>query len=1009
MRDLAQLIENYDAQSEELQGLQRHRVQDILLVASLYDSFTLSEGKHLSELLYGTYLNLSFMTPPRIHRVSTREQGLEALESEAYDLVITLAAAGSISAREFGRAVKAMRPETTVYLVAFNARELQGLHHGPGSPDGIDRFFIWRGDVRLFLSMIKLVEDRRNADTDSRLGGVRTLILVEDNISFYSSYLPILLDELVKQTEALINKSINAGQRLLRRRLRPKIMLATSFEEGWDLYQRYHETVLAVISDVQFPWRGDPEREAGLELLARVRQRDPDLPLMLQSSRAYYAEDAGRLGAAFLDKRSPTLLRDFRSFMFTSLGFGDFVFRDAGGEEITRADDIASLIMVLDDVPTETLRYHASRNHFSNWLMARTEFHLADELRHLRISDFPSIEAMRDFLRERLTAIRDEERHGQVEDFVGERFDEATEFSRIGHGSLGGKGRGLAFLHDLISRTGIEHAVEGIRIYVPRSAVLGTAVFDRFVEQDDILAFALREDDDQAILDRFQATRLPEEIIGDLRDFLHQVRYPIAVRSSSLLEDSHHLPAAGVYPTHMLPNADPDPSVRLAQLIQAIRHIYASTYFRNAKSYLASTPNRVEDEKMAVVIQEIVGRRHEQVVYPGLSGTASSCNYYPIRDMRPEDGIATVALGLGKTVAEGGRAVRFSPAHPQWLPQLSTPEDILENAQRQFWALDIARPPDLGHPDADNDLVQLDLRAAERHGTLWPVASVYSPENDAVYEGLARKGPRVITMAPILKHKLFPLPEVVRLLLEVGELGMGGPVEIEFAADTLAGRDRRRDFAVLQIRPLAEPDASAQFDMASIDPGEILVQAKALGAGRNDEIRDIVLVRTDRFDRAHSEAVAAEVGVLNRRLMDERRPYLLIGPGRWGTSDPWLGIPVAWHQIAGARAIVECKLSGIAIEPSQGTHFFQNMTSLGIGYFTPDQRQDTQIDWDWMHGRTPAWEGDWVRLYRLDAPLEVIIDGRSSHGMVLKRVHEDPLRSAAPTFAQVASSEQPTG
>lgn len=662
MQDLAQLIESYDDQSEELQGLQRFRVQDILLVASLYDSYTLSEGKHLSELLFGTYLNLSFMTPPRINRVGTREQALAELEEQPYDLVITLAAAGAMSAPAFGRAVKALQPDAVVYVVAFNARELQGLAHGPGSPDGLDRFFIWRGDVRLFLSMIKLVEDRRNAETDSGLGGVRTLILVEDNISFYSSYLPILLDEFVRQTEALIGKSINAGQRLLRRRLRPKIMLATSLEEGWELYEKYQATVLAVICDVQFPWRGDPQREAGIELLSRIRERDPDLPLMLQSSRAYYAEEAGRLGASFLDKRSPTLLSDFRTFMFENLGFGDFVFRDAKGEEITRADDIDSMLMVLDDVPVATLRYHASRNHFSNWLMARTEFHLADELRHMRISDFPNIEAMREFLRQRLTAIRSEERHGQVEDFVATRFDTSTEFARIGEGSLGGKGRGLAFLHDLISRTGIEQAIEGLRIYVPHSAVLGTAVFDAFVAQDDLLAFALRENDDQAILDRFQAASLPESIIADLRDFLEQVRYPLAVRSSSLLEDSHHLPAAGVYPTHMLPNADPDPEIRQTQLCLAIKHIFASTFFQNAKAYLAATPNRVEDEKMAVIIQQVVGRRHDSWVYPGLSGAACSYNYYPIRDMKPEEGIATVALGLGRTVAEGG--VRCASRRP---------------------------------------------------------------------------------------------------------------------------------------------------------------------------------------------------------------------------------------------------------------------------------------------------------------------------------------------------------
>jgi CheY-like chemotaxis protein len=991
MKKLAELIESFDGNTVDLQGLQHHRVREILLVASLYDSYTLSEGKHLSELLFGTYHNLSFTTPPRITRVSTREQALVDLEAKRYDLVITMASAGHMSAPEFGRAVKRRRPGTAVYMMAYNARELQGLSHGPNSPDGLDRFFLWRGDVRLFLSLIKLVEDRRNAATDARLGGVRTLILVEDNISFYSSYLPILLDEFVKQTEALISKSINTGQRLLRRRLRPKIMLATSFEECWELYQSHQETVLAVISDVQFPWQGDAEREAGLELLKRIRARDPDLPLLLQSSRAYYAEEAGRLGASFVDKRSPTLLRDFRNFMFDSLGFGDFVFRDATGEEITRADDVDGLIAVLDDVPAETLRYHASRNHFSNWLMARTEFQLADELRHMHIEDFASIEIMREFLRERLIAIHDAARHGQVEDFASERFDDSTAFVRIGGGSLGGKGRGLAFLHDLISRTEIQHAIEGLRIFVPRSAVLGTQVFDRFVEMHDLLAFALHEHDDQAILNRFLAADLPAEVDQDLRAFLDRVHYPIAVRSSSLLEDSHHLPAAGVYPTHMLPNIDPDLDTRHQQLCRAIKHIYASTFFESAKAYLASTPNLVEDEKMAVIIQQIHGRIQGDTLYPGLSGTACSYNYYPIREMKPEEGIATVALGLGKTVAEGGRAVRFSPAHPQWLPQLSTPEDIIKNAQRSFWALDLQRELDVGVPETRNDLVELGLDVAERQGMLWPVASVYSPENHAVYEGLSRKGPRLVTMAPILKHRLFRLPEAIQLLLEVGSLGMGGPVEIEFAVDTLPSPGKLRDFAALQIRPLTAPDAVARIDEDDFAEEDIFIRSQALGIGRNIRIRDIVVVRNEGFDRAHTRDVAAEVGEINRELTGLGRTYLLIGPGRWGTSDPWLGVPVEWHQIAGARAIVECELEGGAIEPSQGTHFFQNMTSLGIGYFTPHPREGALIDWAWLHGQTPASAGRWVDHFALDEPLELIIDGRKGLGVVLKQVREEDL------------------
>lgn len=987
---LQRLAESYDLQSAELQTLQLNRVREILLVASLYDSYTLSEGEHLAELIIGEYHNLYLSGPPRIMRVSTRSEALTLLKQRRFDMVITMAQPSDMTASAFGLAAKEEYPHLPVYLVAYNLMELEVHDEGPEPPPGIDRAFIWRGDVRLFLAIIKLAEDQLNVANDTEVGGVRSLILIEDSLPFYSSYLPMLFGELVKQTEALIEEEVNLAQRLTRRRMRPKVLLVSNYEDACRLYERYQDTVLCVISDVRFPRGGALDPQAGIKLLTHIRQHDPVVPLVLQSSDSSYAQTARELGAGFMHKNSPTLLNDLRDFMLESLGFGDFVFRSADGAEVARASDVDGMLEALETVPAESLRYHASRNHFSNWLLARTEYRLASSLRQLEIDDFASLEEMRAFLLRTWRAIRAEKRRGQVADFDPRRMEAVGEFTRLGGGSLGGKGRGLAFVHDLLSRGHLENEIEGLRIIVPPSAVIGTEVFDQFIATNNLLEFALREEDDTAILERFLSAALPAEVMGDLAAFLDRQRAPLAVRSSSLLEDSRFLPAAGVYPTHMLPNDNPDPGVRLAELQDAIKHIYASTFFSGAKSYLAATPSRVEEEKMAVILQQIIGQRHEEVVYPTLAGAARSYNFYPIRDMKPEEGIASVALGLGKTVVEGERALRFAPTHPQWLPQFSTPDDILDNAQREFWALDMTRPVDFRNPEPNSNLVRLDLAAAERHDTLWPVASVYSPDNHAVYDGLARPGVRLVTFAPILKHNIFPLAQVIELLLEVGELGMAGPVEIEFAANIPSPHQTGREFAVLQIRPLARHGALAEVDLSSVTEHETLIRAtNVLGGGRTTDVKDIVAVRMDTFDPAHTVDVAHEVAKLNARLRAEQRGYLLIGPGRWGTADHWMGVPVTWYQINGARAILECELDHLNVEPSQGTHFFHNITSQGVAYFSVGQRYGGYIDWDWLDDLEPAREYRWVRHYELDEPLEILVDGQASEGVILKTVRTE--------------------
>ncbi|MFN8177313.1 MAG: PEP/pyruvate-binding domain-containing protein [bacterium] len=983
-RVLDRVVESYTRGNVSFESLRPHTVRDILLVASLYDSYTLAEDGRLTERIFGAFHDLSLSGPAYLTRVATAAEALELLRVRRFDVVITMARIGDLSVQEFGEKAKRMQPGLPVYLMTYDTRELGFFEGKVPVVRGIDKIFVWRGDVRLFLAVIKLTEDRLNVEHDVAVGEVRVVILVEDSIPFYSSYLPLLFEEIMKQTASFIHEGVNVTQKLLRMRARPKILHATTYEEAWELYQDFREVVLGVISDVRFPRGGRLDPEAGVELIRNIRALDPYAPLVLQSSEESFREVATAAGATFLHKRSPTLLHDFRQFMLDNMGFGDFVFRLPDGTEVARASDISSMVQALGTVPGESLRFHGQLNHFSSWLMARTEFAAANALRYKRVSDFATLEDLRDFLKETLLTYRERTRRGLVEDFDPARFDAGSHFVRIGGGSLGGKGRGLAFTHELLTRHDVEGLFPGLRLFVPPTAVLGTDVFDRFLEHNSLTGLALREDDDAEIARSFLAAQMPKEAVSDLAAFLERVQYPIAVRSSGLLEDSHLQPFAGVYSTVMLPNVHRDREVRLQQLLDAVKYIYASTFFRAAKAYIASTPNRMEEEKMAVVVQRIVGRRCGDYVYPHVSGVAASVNYYPVHPLRPEDGIASIALGLGKTVVEGGRALRFAPARPESLPWFSTAADVLENAQRSFWALDVSRPVDLTKPDSN--LVRLDLAAAEEHGMLWPVGSTYVPEDEQVVDGVSREGVRLVTFAPLLKGQVVPFAEPIQLLLDLGTRGLSGPVEIEFAMDLSPEPEGPRDFAFLQIRPLAVVDTGEDRGLTGFEEAEVLVRSRnALGHGRIADVRDVVTVRRDSFQRERTIEIAAEVGRMNERLVEEGRPYLLIGPGRWGTADRWLGIPVAWHDISGARVILERDLSDVVVEPSQGTHFFQNMTSYGIGYLHVHAREGGFLDEDWLESRPVHEETRWLRHVRLAEPLEVLIDGRRREGVVLKR------------------------
>ena len=964
----------WGSQHRRFENLMRYRIRDILLVSSPYDYFTLEEDGRLNELLLVDYQQLNLSYAPRITHAATGERALDLLKERPFDLVITMARVGEMAVHVFGRRTKEIQPGIPVVLLAYNTRELALFHEG----DAIDRIFVWSGDARVLLAIIKLVEDLRNVDHDTRSGEVQVLILVEDSPRFYSLFLPQLYAELMKQTGSLMAGGLSLHHKLLRMRARAKILLATDMEQAQELHSRYAPFLLGVISDAGFPSEGSHDPQAGKKFVAQVQRESPDAAVMLQSSLPENRKVAAKLGVEFIDKADQSLLKGLRSFMRQSLGFGDFVFRLPDGKEVGRAQDITEMRKLLPDVPGESLRHHAARHGFSKWFRARTEFDLAASLRPHVVTEFTDNEQLRQFLLDALRAFEKQRRQAEVADYSSQALEAGSNFVRLGGGSLGGKGRSLAYFHALLPRLDLAEFGD-IEVSIPRTAVVGTKVFDEFLESNELgeLAYSdTSELDDDALAEAFLEARFPESIYDDLKTFVGQVEYPLAVRSSSLLEDSQHQPFAGVYETYMLSNNHPDQKQRLQHLCDAIKLVYASTFYRASKAYIAATPNRIEEEKMAVVIQEVVGLPHGDAYYPTFAGVARSRNFYQLGDAAPEDGVVAVALGLGKAVVEGEKMFRFSPAHPRQQFQFASTEDYLRSSQRQFWALDLSKQQERPTRAAEASLVQLDLSRAEMDRQLHPIGSVYSAENHAIYDGLARAGVRLVTFAGVTKQAQFPLSGLTQLFLEQAEQGMGGPVEIEFAAIIAPGVRR---YAFLQARPLVWEPLDVEVDLESVE-GALCTPSQALGNGVIEELRDIVYIHPDRLDRAETRAAAKAVEKLNRKLARAGRPYLLIGPGRWGSSDPWLGIPVNWAQISGARTIIECQLADLPVEPSQGTHFFQNIVSFSVGYLTAPRGG---IDWKWLEAQKPAAKDGAVRHLKLKQPLQVLLDGRAGRGAVL--------------------------
>jgi CheY-like chemotaxis protein len=983
---IAEPILDAEERFEGFENLMPFKVHNILLVSSLYDSFILREDGRLNELLIDESLELNLQQIPGITHVSSCAEAVGLARSNPhFNLIVTNLTVGETNAADLAREVRRAGLDVPVVVLAYDYRELKSfIARNPVSD--IERAFLWQGNARILITIVKYVEDKRNVLHDTRAMGVPVLLVVEDNIRYYSSFLPVIYTELIKQSRRVIQEGINVAHKLVRMQARPKILLSSNFEEAAQLVQEYREYLFGVVSDVEFPLDGKLSPEAGFELSRMVKNLVPDAPVVLQTSRPEFRPRAHAEGYSFLRKRSPTLLRDLRRILTEQFGFGDFVFRMPDQSEVGRATDLNSLEEQLQTVPAESIAYHSQSNHFSHWLMARTEFSLAAKLRPRKVSDFPSHEHLRRDLIESINEYRREQSEVLIGDFKAETFKPSESmFLRIGSGSLGGKARGLAFVRHMLRTRRLSRRFPGIRIAVPPAVVLATDIFDKFLSENNLQDFALHCDDDSEIQQRFLDAPLPVALQSDLKAFLEEVRYPLAVRSSSLLEDSQYQPFTGVYETFMLGNQQADRRPRLDELCEAIKRIYASTFSQHAKAYVRATPYRLEEEKMAIILQQVVGAMHGQRFYPDCSGVVRSHNFYPVPPMTFADGIAAVALGLGRAVVDGGKCLTFCPRYPKNLVQFSSVEDMLANSQSEFWALELngaSASATAGYPHER----RFGLDSAESDGTLDAVASTYSVDNQAIYDGLSRPGVRIVSFAPMLKHGVFPLATILDQLVRAGEEALGNPVEVEFAVRLPRREGDTAEFGFLQIRPLTRARDNQELAMADVEPEQLVCRStKVLGNGRIENLHDIVVVDSQRFERSRSQEVARAVAHFNAALSAENRPYLLIGVGRWGSNDPWLGIPVEWDEISGARAIVEAGFRDFRVTPSQGSHFFQNLTAFQIGYFTvnPDAGEGS-VDWQWLSDQPAIEEDGCVRHLRFNQPLHVVMNSRTSQGMIFK-------------------------
>ncbi len=969
------------------QNPKRIRITNVLLVSSLYDLYLFEEDGRLYELTRSEHEGINLGQTPELICVSSGKEALYVAKNERrFDLIITTLHIDDMDADEFARMVQESGLNIPVVLLMHDNRELHYFLRTHNT-SVFEKIFIWQGDFKIILSIIKVLEDKLNVEHDTKSVGVQSLIVIEDNIKYYSSFLPILYTEFIKQSQRLAAEGIDLGHKFLQMRASPKILLCNSYEEAWYYYERYKHYLLGIISDVDFPRNGVQDPKAGIFLTRAVRKERFDLPILLLSNVSENKRYVERLNVSFIAKHSPNFLNDLRKFLEYQFRFGDFVFQMPDGTEIARASDMRSLEELLKDVPDESIRYHAERNHFSAWLKARTEFWLADKIRPRKVTDFPTIEGLRQDLIKTLYHYRHLCQRGIIATFSKDTFGSVTNFARIGFGSLGGKARGLGFVDMLITDYGVHNRYENVKIFIPPAVVLGTAIFDEFIERNVLLDFALNCNNDEEIAKQFvKADYFPPEAAEDLKAFLEIVHTPLAVRSSSMLEDSQYHPFAGVYETYMIPNSHPDINVRLRQLINCIKLVYASTFYQRAKNYLRVASYSPTDEKMAVVIQCLVGKKYGDRYYPDISGVAKSYNFYPPPDKKSEDGIASIALGLGKWVVGGGNTVRFCPKYPNDIVQFYSVKETLDTAQREFFALKLESNQDTSMLFREPLVQKYTLKTAEEDGVLHYVASTFVPQNNAIYPGTSRDGFRIITFAPLFQQISLPFAETIELLLEMGEWGIGTPVEIEFAANLSFSPKPTIEFALVQLRPLVIRRELEELNVRIKNRDVLLCESdEVLGHGRIMDVYDIIAVDYELFERSKTQLIAKEISQLNSLLLDEKRFYLLVAIGRLGSLDPWLGIPVTWEDICGAKAIIETGFKDMAVTPSQATHFFQNITSFQVGYFTVNEiKKQGFFDWEWLLQQAPYNSLKYIKHYRLEKPLDIRINGQQKRGIILK-------------------------
>jgi CheY-like chemotaxis protein len=979
-------LQMYDFTDTSFDLLMLNRIHRVLVICSNYDNYMLEEDGRIDEQIFNEYVSLNLRYPPTFIQTDNVEDAFRILEEGNIDLVISMLSLKGTDVFALAKRIKNIYDKIPIVVLTYFSREVSLRLQGEDL-SAIDYVFCWLGDASLILAIIKLIEDKMNAEHDIEQVGVQAIILVENSIRYISSYLPYLYKIVLFQSLDFQREALNEHQQMLKMRGRPKILLANNFEDAVALYRKHKYNVLGVISDVSYKRNGLMDENAGIELCKLVMADDDKVPFLLQSSSLELKRTAEELGAGFIYKYSKSLSLELRNYIIQNLAFGPFVFRNPDTlEPIATATDLQTLQQVILTIPDKTLEFHANKNHFSKWLNARALFPVAQMFKYIRKEDFATMDEMRRFLYLAISSFRLGKGRGVIAKFDKSSYNEYQTFSRIGEGSIGGKARGLAFINSVIKENKLFNKFPEVLISIPRTVVISTDAFDEFMENNNLYSVALSDVGDEEILSRFINAELPGWVYQDLYAFLDVSKsYPIAVRSSSKLEDSHYQPFAGIYSTYMIPRV-PENMQMVKMLSDAIKEVYASVYYKESKAYMTATANVIDEEKMGIILQEVCGSRHGDIYYPTLSGVARSINYYPIGSEKAEDGIANVAFGLGKLIVDGGLSLRFSPRHPNKILQLASPEAAIKETQREFYALDLNHNSFVPSTDDGVNLLKIACRDIKNEVAMKYIGSTYDQNNNVLYDGINRPGKRIITFSSILQHKLFPLAEIVNTLLEIGQQEMNNPVEIEFAANLETPDGTPKIFNFLQIRPIVQNDQSINFDIDKVNLTEtIIFSDSALGNGQFKGIKDLVYVKPDSFNAANTEKIAADIEKINIGFVKTGTGYVLIGPGRWGSTDPWLGIPVKWAQISAARLIVESGLKNYRIDPSQGTHFFQNVTSFRVGYFTINPFiKEGYYDVEFLDNLTSFYEDEYLRHVRFDKPLEIMIDGKRHKGVIMK-------------------------